>query len=209
MRYPDGTPPPAGTILFGGSVRGPVAVPGRYRVELTRGERSFTETFEIRKDPRLSTTREELQKQFDLLIQIRDRVSAAHDAVNRILAVEKELDAATARAKTVTGDEAITAEAENLRGKLDAVLHELIQLEIKRGNDVLSYPVGLNNEIASIGRVVAGADTAPTDQTYEAFRELSAELDGRLAKLENIMEKDVPAFNQRLREKRVPAIAVR
>jgi len=37
-------------------------------------------------------------------------VSAAHDAVNRILAVEKELDAATARAKTVTGDEAITAD---------------------------------------------------------------------------------------------------
>jgi hypothetical protein len=95
-----------------------------------------------------------------------------------------------------------------LEQKLDAILGELIRLEIKRGNDVLSYAVGLNAKMASIGRVVASADARPTDASYEAFDELSVALDAQLAKWRDILQTDVPAFNEMLHENRVPAISI-
>ena len=69
--------------VFGASLRGPEAVPGDYKVKLTSGDGADTQSFQIKKDPRLPTTQEEYQKQFDLLIAVRDKVSAAHDAINR------------------------------------------------------------------------------------------------------------------------------
>ncbi len=82
------------------------------------------------------------------------------------------------------------------------------QIEIKRGNDVLSYPVGLNAKMASIGRVVAGADARPPDSSYEAFDQLSVALDAQLAKWRDVLQTDVAAFNEMLYEKRVPAISI-
>ena len=49
MRYADAPPPPPGTILFGGSIRGVQAIPGAYQVRLTVGGKSFTQPFEIKK----------------------------------------------------------------------------------------------------------------------------------------------------------------
>lgn len=208
MRYPDGSPPPGETILFGGRVRGPQAVPGTYRVKLKLGGLSLSETFEIRKDPRIGTTQKDFEDQFDLLIRIRDKVSAAHEAASQILSSKEQLAAALSRTQTIPNDETIVSEAQQLEQKLDAVLSELIQLEIKRGNDVLSYPVGLNAKMASIGRVVASTDARPTDASYEAFDELSVALDVQLAKWRDVLQTDVPAFNELLHEKRVPAISI-
>jgi hypothetical protein len=51
-------------------------------------------------------------------------------------------------------------------------------------------------------------DAAPTDASLVVFNQLSTKLDAQLAKLKEIREKDVPAFNQLVREQEVPAIMV-
>ena len=84
MRYPDAIGVKGGSLIYGGSLRGPVAVPGTYQVRLTVDSESFTKSFEIKKDPRIEVTKEDLQKQFDLLIKIRDRLRDTHKAVNQI-----------------------------------------------------------------------------------------------------------------------------
>jgi hypothetical protein len=207
MRYPGASRPPAGTILFGASVRGPLAVPGTYQVRLTAGGRSETRTFEIRKDPRLSTTDEDFRKQFDLLIQIRDRVSQAHDTANRLLEWRQQLETARSRAVEAGHEESVAPAARELDQKLSSAFEELIQPELKRGNDVLSHPVRLNNLLASIGSVVGSSEAAPTDQAYDAFGELSAKLDLVLSGV-RALERDIAGFNNQLRDLGVPAIGI-
>ncbi|MFQ5799425.1 MAG: hypothetical protein ACE5H0_12155, partial [Bacteroidota bacterium] len=209
MRHPDGVEAPGGSILFGGSVRGPLVVPGTYQVRLTAGGRSLTERFEIRKDPRLPTTQEDFEEQFALLMRIRHRVSEAHQAAQRILTTLKQLEAAEARARRVRESGSVLVAAKELKEKLTGILDELVQLKIRRGNDVLSFPVKLNNEISSIGRVVASSDTRPTDQAHDALNELSAALDVQLEGLKEVMEEALPAFNQLLLERKVPGVSPR
>jgi len=81
-----------------------VAVPGAYKVRLTVGGWSQTRQFTLLPDPRVKTTPAGYQAQFDLLLKIRDRVSAANDAVRRIREVREELDGAATRARGLPGD---------------------------------------------------------------------------------------------------------
>jgi len=209
MRYPDTSLPPPGTNLFGASVRGPQVVPGTYQVRLTAGGTPQTQSFEIRKDPRTSTTPEDFDKQFALLMQIQEKVSATHDAIAEIIAARADLRAAVARAQRTPAAAAIAALGKTLDASLASVQDELVQMNIRDGNDVLSYPAKLNNLIAALGPVVAATDTAPTAQSYEVFKDLSARLDRQLERLDGILAREVAAFNEAVEQQHVAAIPTR
>ena len=73
LRYPAAESFP-GMILWGG-LPAPRAVPGKYQVRLTVGGQTFTQPFTILPDPRLPVSEKDLQAQFDLKVQILDRLS--------------------------------------------------------------------------------------------------------------------------------------
>ena len=57
------------------------------------------------------------------------------------------------------------------------------------------------------GTASAGlGDNPPTAQDEAVRRQLTAAIDAQLAKLQEIWDRDLPAFNQKVREANVPAI---
>src|SRR5262249_21941957 len=54
MRYPDPSKV-EGYVASEDTLSGPLAPPGKYQVRLMVGDETYTETFEIHKDPRIST----------------------------------------------------------------------------------------------------------------------------------------------------------
>ncbi|MDX6290446.1 MAG: hypothetical protein QOH42_2245, partial [Blastocatellia bacterium] len=80
MRYTEAVRFP-GMILWSGETRGPKVVPGTYQVKLTVDGATLTETFEVKSDPRLTTTAAEYAKQLDLSLKIRDKLNETHNAI--------------------------------------------------------------------------------------------------------------------------------
>jgi len=210
LRYPDASRF-QGMIYWAGGTAGPVAVPGTYKVRLTVGDWSQTRVFAVRPDPRVKTTPEEYQRQFDLLMKISGRVSAANDAVRRIREVHEQLDGAATRAKGLPGDggKRIAQQADSIKGRLAAVEEAIYQVKNRSSQDPLNYPIRLNNKIAALAGVVAGADVAPTAQAVQVFDELSAALQVQLDRLKVVLDTDIPAFNKLVKESDVPAIILR
>jgi hypothetical protein len=172
---------------------------------LTARGQARSQFFDILKDPRLTSTAEDFQEQFDLLIQIRDRVTEAHDGASQILSLRKQLETAGRQTEEDKLDEAIIA----LDGKLTEILNELVELRFRGIDDqMLVYPLKLNVAIASLQRAVASADRSPTEQTYTVFRQRSAELVSQLEKLATIVNDDIPALNQLLRGAGISEISV-
>ena len=62
-------------ILWGATTNGPTALPGLYQVRLTVDGQSQTQPLTIRKHPLRNTPDGDLQEQFALGLQIRDKVS--------------------------------------------------------------------------------------------------------------------------------------
>jgi hypothetical protein len=212
LRYPEASRFP-GMIFWAGGIQGPAAVPGTYKVRLTAGDWSQTRGFALKQDPRVATTPEDYQRQFDLLIRIRDRVSAANDAVKRIRDVKEQLDGAATRARGLPGDVGrggrIAQLADSLKGRLSAVEAEIYQVKNRSSQDPLNYPIRLNNKIAALAGVVASADAAPTDQSLQVFEQLAAALQLQLDRLKAILDADVPAFNKLVKDSDVPAVILR
>ena len=152
---------------------------------------------------------EDLQKQFDLLIKIRDRITDAHDAVNQIRDIKKQVNDLAARAKAMPGGKVVTDAAKELVKKLSAVEEEILQVKSKSRQDPLNFPIKLNNKLASLARVVASADARPTKQSYDVFNELSAQLDQQLTALDKIIKEEVPKFNDLVRQQNVPAVILK
>jgi hypothetical protein len=57
--------------------------------------------------------------------------------------------------------------------------------------------------------VVASADTAPTQQSYEVFDMLSKAIDEQLAKWMAIASNDVKTYNDLVKQQEVPAVIVK
>ena len=84
MRYPNAREAPSDGVLTGFEATQPVppvAAPGRYSVLLTVGGQTYEQPFVIGIDPRVTANEEDLQAQFELMVDIRDRASEVADAL--------------------------------------------------------------------------------------------------------------------------------
>ena len=208
QRYPDAQTL-AGALFWAGNTRGPLAVPGNYRVRLKAGDKTFTQALTLLKDPRLETSPEDLKNQFDLLIQIRDKLSAAHQGVENIRDIRRQSEDWVKRLSDHPGRKAVSQAAKTLDEKITAIEEGIIQTRIRSSQDALNHPIRLNNKLAALAGIVASADARPTRQSYEVFTELAANLDAYLARLLKILAEDLPAFNRTVKEQEIPAVSLK
>ncbi|MBX6341911.1 MAG: glycosyl hydrolase, partial [Thermomicrobiaceae bacterium] len=186
---------------------GPRVLPGRYQVRLTVGDRSWTQPFEVVRDPRVTASDEDLKAQFDLLLRIRDKVSQVHDAVNQIRNVRRQVEEWERRIKeyqaALDGADRVSEAAKSLKEKLAAIEGELIQV---KGDSPLQFPSKLNEKLATMTDFVDSADSRPTRAEEEVFASLSDRADEQLERLRDLIETDLAQFNALIREVNVPAI---
>jgi len=195
--------------LWGGSTSGPRALPGKYEVKLTVLGKSYTAPLEITPDPRLAVAQDALEKQFALLLKIRDKVTETDDAINQIRDLREQMGSINKRLKNDPREKPIADAGKSLDKKITEVEEALIQTKAKSGQDVLNFPIRLNNQLVALGGVVASADTAPTQQCYEVFDMLSKAIDEQLAKWKAIAATDVKSYNDLVKQQEVPAVILK
>jgi photosystem II stability/assembly factor-like uncharacterized protein len=200
MRYPDATTFP-GIILWAGSMTGPLAAPGTYQVRLTVDGKAQTQSFAIKKDPRLDTTPEDYAKQLTLALQVRDKLSETNEGVIRIRELRKQLDEYAKR-----DDKRVADAAKALIGKLTAVEEELYQTKNRASEDPLNYPIKLNNKLAYVMGVVESSDNQPTAQSYMVYEDVATKVNGEMKTLNGLLTTDLAAFNKLIHDQNIPAI---
>jgi photosystem II stability/assembly factor-like uncharacterized protein len=194
MRYPNAVDFP-GLILWAASTRGPAAPPGRYQVRVTAAGATRTQDFAIERNAAVpGVTNADLQAQFALALQINQRVSDANRAVIRIRGMKDQITERLTRADNA----AIKSAGESLIDKLTNVEGEIYQHRLRSGQDPLNFPIRLNNKLAALQGTVEGGDSRPTDQAQAVFTALSARLDQQLARLETLVQTDLPVLNRLL-----------
>ncbi|MFI5228134.1 MAG: WD40/YVTN/BNR-like repeat-containing protein, partial [Gemmatimonadales bacterium] len=198
MRYPDASSFP-GMILWAASVTGPQVPPGSYKVRMTVNDAPVgTETFKILPDPRIKATLADWQAQSALALQIRDRFSEANDAVKEIRRIKAALaDRKGKLPATQAGEFAALSGA--FATALTDVEDSLYQTQNRSEEDPLNFPIRLNNRVGALLGVVQSADGRPTQQSYQVYTVVSAELTKTMAKLKRVMDASLPRVNGMLR----------
>lgn len=185
-----------GMIMWGARPQnGPKAPIGKYQVKLTAGNYIETKSFNIKINPNLKGVSEaDLKETFDLAMKIRDRESAANQAVIDIRKTKKKIEDAMKK----ISDAALLTSGKDLINKLTTIEEDLYQTKNRSNQDPLNFPIKLGNRISAVRRSLENGDNKPTAGVYKVFDELNKELDGHLQKLQNIFNGDIPPLNTKL-----------
>ena len=128
------------------------------------------------------------------------------EAINQISSVKKQIDDLDKRLPKDDHGKAVRDAGKKLEQKIDPIEDALIQSKAKSSQDVLNYPIRLNNELVALAGSVSTADAAPTAQSYQVFDMLKQRSDEQVGRWRQVVKTDIAAFNQLVRQQDVPAI---
>jgi len=158
--------------------QGPLAAPGRYRVRLSAGEVTDTQTFDLRMDPRVKTTAQGLEAQLALALKIAGAMDCSYDGLAGVKALQKRLAAAGPRGSRGGVTHAIDTLSARLAG-------------LAEGGTGLG---DIHSELASLLDAVESADVSPTITAQQTWNKLERELNRRMALWQEIQKTDLPRF---------------
>jgi photosystem II stability/assembly factor-like uncharacterized protein len=204
LRYPEAESFP-GMVLWGG-LPAPTAMPGKYQARLRLGDQSQAVSFEVLPDPRSQATPEDYELQFRFLVAARDKLTETHRGIKQIRDVRDQLAALTRRLDANKDVTDVRKEAGAIEKKLTAIEEALHQTKARSSQDVLNFPIRLNNKLASLAGGAAAGDYRPTDQAVQVGAELTKQIDAELLKLRRVLDDDVARLNELLAKKKVPGI---
>jgi hypothetical protein len=92
--------------------------------------------------------------------------------------------------------------------EFEKIENSLMQPKSKAMQDALNFPIQLNDKLAGVKTVVMSGDAKPTKSSYDAYNDISKRIDVHLNKLNEIVNRDVPAFNQAARQSEMKVILV-
>jgi hypothetical protein len=197
MRYPGTVMPlPSGaldvftSVDFSGASysppTSPVALPGQYKVRLMVNGVTREQPFEIRKDPKIMASDDDLRAQFDLMVDIRDRSSEVVDTVLRIREARAGLEGRRIEL------------SEDSRAEADAMLEELRQIEGilmvwvgTEAHPMMYSPPGLAEKLNSLADAVSSGDAKPTASMYAVFADLTERFESQQTRLNRLVEQEL------------------
>jgi hypothetical protein len=197
MRY-EGFKEFAGMVLYASPNRGPKAVPGTYMARLIVNDTIVSTEFDIVKDPRVSNSQEDYQKQFDFLMKVRDKVSKAHQAILDI----RELREDIRYLKDKIGDEypQIMDALKNFEKEMTEVETSIHQTKNRSRQDALNFGIKVNNRLAFLMADQQRGDFPPTDAAEEVFTDQSKELDIYISQLNKLFTDKLVQINRMIKE---------
>lgn len=162
--------------------------------------------FEIAQDPRSSASQQDLQAQFDFLLEVRGKLTEVHKTIEKIRDIHSQVKSLRARLLDEPQYKNLVEKADTLIAELRDVEKRLYQTKNQSPQDPLNYPIRLNNRLSSLVGVVAAGDNAPTRQAVQVRDELIAEIDLLLENQSKIVDKGIRGFNEAIRQAEIPTI---
>jgi len=195
-----------GMVLWWADLRGPKAVPGTYELRLATPKDSLSQSFEIRKDPRSSSSIAELRHQFDFMQEVNKKVSEAHQAIADMRAIRQQLQPFQQRWAGKKDKAELLAQANTIDSIMTEVETALYQTKNQSRQDPLNYPIKLTNKLAHLNALIDMGDFPPTQQQLQVKAELKTKIDEQLERFYTLKKKDIPAFNNAVKAQAVDVI---
>lgn len=179
---------------------GPAVLPGTYTAKLSVGTRAIgEERFEVKMDPRVKASLEDLTSQYQIASRICDGMNASFDALGQVRGVRgqvKSLLAKNPEADIAKALEKLDDKLESFEGESSSAGSAVAQANFAR----------LNGQLGQLLGVTTGADAAPTQTQIDSVAEVQRTLAKALSDWNETKTHDIGALNEQLRGAALPAI---
>ncbi|HET7600162.1 MAG TPA: glycosyl hydrolase [Gemmatimonadales bacterium] len=189
---------------------GPLATPGTYSLGLVVDGRTLTTRLEVRPDPRVKVSPQDLAEQLKFGLAARDQLSRLVGVVEELRSVRRQMNARAELWKAEPKAGPLVAGSQALAGKLDSLEARLHNPRAEVVYDILMQRGGakLYSRMAPVYTWATEADGAPTQGMRAVFADQVKELDALEARFRGLVSNEVAALNRQARELGLADIAV-
>jgi len=186
---------------------GPVAAPGKYKMNLVVDGETYSQPFEIVRDPHSTGSDDDIRSAVKLQLRIRDDVNSVSAMVNNLEWMRKQLEDVEKMLRGEKEKAALLRSAEEMDQKMQNVEYKLVSKALTTSDDkyfISAYKIyfnliWLNGEVGTgAGDVAGGADYKPTDTALGLTDMIEKDLATAQTEYRTLIDKDVPAFNRSL-----------
>jgi photosystem II stability/assembly factor-like uncharacterized protein len=179
-----------------------LALPGTYTVTLEVGEEKFTQKLTVLKDPHSAGSESDIQAQKHVQTALYDEMNVLATTVNQMESLRAQLGVLGKELGADETSKTIRKAGDDLGEKLESIEGTLLQLKLTgRGQDAVRWSPRLLQKISYLfGQIDASADFPPTKQQTAVQEELKQRGDKAAQDFQELVGKDLAAFNAMLRE---------
>jgi hypothetical protein len=168
--------------------QGPLVPPGKYEVRMKAGGQVLRQTLEVKMDPRVKAARNELESSLELQLKISILLGKNFDAYQQVKQMRARLAEQLKRPK----EDSVAVAASMLDAKVAALEGEATpSLEAPKTTSFMA----VNDMLTALMALVDGADSAPSEESFVAYRRICKGENEALAAWQELKSKDVPALN--------------
>jgi photosystem II stability/assembly factor-like uncharacterized protein len=174
----------------------PWAAPGNYTVMLTVDNKTFSQPLTVAMDSRIKTSAADLQEQFDLSWQL-------YQLRLKLAPIGKKFDDV---AEQLTKLKAQAAERSDITQKLEAFAQTLMKFGPPHPRPGAPPSLFVLESTTRLFNDIQGADAAPTAAVKAAVADLETKAEPMMGAWHKLLESDLPALNQQLKQAGFPEI---
>lgn len=197
-----------GMILWNGVPGGIFAPPGEYFYKMKVGKDSTEGSFIVKADPNYTITQADYDEQFLFLQKVQNKFSEVQKAVKDIRALRSQINDFTQRQEKGAVKE-VKQMADSINQMLTEIEETFYQTKAKSSQDVLNYPIRLNDKLSGLFDAANSGNMAPPKQAKDVYVVLEKQCDEQLLKLKNIQDNEISELNHMIREKALPVIGLK
>ena len=194
--------PEEGLILWNGATSPVLAAPGNYFAKVTIDNDSTELPFEIVADPNYKVSNADLKAQEQFLLSVADNFSSIMKTLKGIKEIRTQIQTVQKKTK----DTSFQKQSNTILASLKTIEEALHQTKAKSGQDVLNYPIRLDDKIAGVFGSASSGYTAPTKQVQETFVDLKAKVDVQLKLYNDLKKEGIKALNEAVHKLGIPVI---
>lgn len=194
-------------ILWNGNIDDYNVAPGNYKAVVFYDADSVIMPFSILKNPNYNISENEYQASFEFLNSIKSKFEETQQTIKYIRITRQQINALKDKLGNKYPKE-LDSLGKKINQQLTSIEDKLYQTKAKSNQDVLNYPIKLNDKLSGVFGSV-NEYTAPSEQSLEAFQDISKLIDVEINKFKTLQVNEIKQYNKLVRENEIDYIMLK
>jgi hypothetical protein len=194
-------------ILWNGVPGTITAPPGNYVAVVAIDNDSVRVPIQLVADPNYTCTQADYDAQFAFLQQVQGTFNETMKAIKQIRQARTQFKEFVQRQGKDCPKE-LSKLSDSLIKAITLIEEQLHQTKAKSGQDVLNYPIRLDDKLGGVFDMASSGNMAPPKQARDVYAVLAEQAETATRQLKQLLDEGTKAFNAMVKEKGLPVIVL-
>lgn len=198
---------PLSALILWNQPDGSIALPpGKYTFRVETGGKAYNQVFNFIRDPReIPATDEDIVEQVRFAKEVSQTLGSVFNSLRIVKETRSQWEELVKEGK-LTPD--LLAAGNDLLAKMTVPEEVLHQTKAKSGQDVLNYPVRVDDKLSGLMNFVTSAERRPPKQAYEVFADLKPIAEKATQEIALLYASKLPQLNELLKKASLKPITI-